>query len=362
MPTTFYGSQVVPPETGSVSAQPVYVQLFCTVADLIADKQAPGADETRLYGAIREASEFIQKDLGWFIPVTQTLKFDGYGSNILFVPPLLAITSIINDTTTLTTSDYILEPSGGFWPNGPYSRLVVDPYATLLSSWVRRKNGVEITGPWGKYLRSGLIGATVQDTVQQSASATTLKVSDGGKVSPGMVLLIGSEQEAVNGWGSPTAAITQLNGAMTASDETLTVDNGALLNVGEVIRVGWEQMKIKDKQTHQCAIIRGWNGTSRVTHADNSVVDVYRTVNVDRGVNGTAAAAHATNTDISRYFVPDDIKFLCKEIATLIVNKAGSGYQGRTGNQETGVVFYNDAFPEFDIKKIKKNYKIPRLS
>ena len=78
-------------------------------------------------------------------------------------------------------------------------------------------------------------------------------------------------------------------------------------------------------------------------------------------MNGTTAATHATSTAISRYFVPDDILYLTKEIATLSANKALSGYQGRTGNGETGVVFYNDAFPKFDIDKVKSNYYIPRI-
>jgi hypothetical protein len=97
-----------------------------------------------------------------------------------------------------------------------------------------------------------------------------------------------------------------------------------------------------------------------VLHADNAAVDVYRTVTVERGVNGTDAATHALNTAISRYYVPDDVMMLTREIAMLSVNKALSGYQGRTGNADTGVVFYNDIFPRYDIETVKKNYHIPR--
>jgi hypothetical protein len=339
-----------------------FAQTFCTVADLIADKPAAGVEDTRFFQAIKEASEFVQKEIGWFVPVTLTRSFQGKGSNMLFLPPLLAITAIVNDDVTLTTADYILKPDDGFWGHGPYGQLVVNPDATLLACWSTERDGIEISGRWGKYERSGVIGATVQDTTQQDASQTTLKVSDGGKVSPGMVLLIGSEQEQVTGWGDPTTNVTTLNGGIDANDEVITVADGSLVNVGEVLRAEFEQMKVKDKRTNQLSVIRGWNNTGRVAHATSTQVDVYRTVNVVRGVNGTTSAVHANGAAISRYFVPDDILFLTKEIATLSLNKAQSGYQGRTGNQDTGVVFYNDAFPKFDIQVVRQNYYIPRVA
>ncbi len=338
------------------------LQLFCTVADLIADKQAPGLDEARMYQAIREASDYLQKAIGWFIPVTLTRKFNGHGKAVLRLPPLLAISSIVNGGVTLTASDYILKPDDGMWPSGPYTNILVDPDATLLSDWVDEEDGVELAGRWGLYERSGLIGATVQDSTQQSDSQATLKVSDGSKISPGMTLLIGNEQEVVTGWGDPTAGVTTLNGAVAAVDETITVANGALINVGEILRSMFEQMKVKDKQSNVLEVIRGWNGTRRVAHLSGDSVDVYRTVNVERSVNGTTAVAHLKDVAISRYFAPDDVQFLCKEIATLIANKAGSGYQGRTGNQETGVIDYHDAFPKYDIERVKENYYIPRAT
>lgn len=105
-----------------------YSQLFCTVSDLVADKQAPGLDEARMFEAIKEASDVIQKDLGWFIPVILTRSFNGRGLIRLFVPPLLAVTSIINDANTdnpvtLTTADYILQPDHGFWAHGDSGRI-----------------------------------------------------------------------------------------------------------------------------------------------------------------------------------------------------------------------------------------------
>lgn len=340
-----------------------YAQVFCTVADLSGDTKSPGADESRLYQAIREASDYIQKEIGWFIPVTLTRYYHGSGLIDLFVDPLLAISSISDYGVALTAGDYILKPDQAHWPNGPYSKLTADPDSTLLSGWTDVIDAVCIAGRWGKYDRSAATLATVADTTQQTNSQTTLKASSGAQVSPGMLLLIGSEQELVTGWSDPTTSATTVTEPVTASTDQLTLASAALINVGEIIRIDFEQMKVTDRRvsSNLVSVIRGYNGTSRVTHADNAAVDVYRTVNVERGVNGTTAAEHLNAVVISRYFVPDDILFLTKEIATLMVNKASSGYQGRTGNAELGVVFYNDAFPKMDIDRIRDSYLLPRF-
>lgn len=336
-------------------------QLFCTVQDLISDAQSLGADDARLMQAIREASDYLQKEIGWFIPVTATRYFQAPESvATLFVNPLLAITSITNDTDTLTGADYLLKPDLREWADGPYTRIVADPDSSLLYSWSDLVNGVTIVGRWGLFERSRSTGATVADTTQQSDSQTTLKVSSGAAVSPGMVLLIGSEQELVTGWGDPTTSVTTLNGSVAVGDDTLTLTNASLVNVGEVLRVDFEQMLVRDRRTsnNTVYVTRAWNGTAKAAHTTSTAVDVYRTVTVERGVNGTTPAAHANGVSISRYVAPDDVQFLTKQIATLMVTKARSGYQGRTGNAETGVVFYTDAFPRFDIDRIKARYTV----
>jgi hypothetical protein len=341
-----------------------YAQIYCTVADMIADSKSPGADEARLYQSIREASDYLQKEIGWFIPVTLTRRFDGYGHDTLIVPPLLSVTTIVNGDDTLSASDYILKPDNAYWPYGPYGMIYTDPDSSLLLAWADETDGVQITGRWGLYDRTASVGATVADTTQQSDSATTLKVSDGSRVSPGMVCLIASEQELVTGWSSPTEAVTTITEPAAITADQLTLADASLVNTGEIIRIDFEQMRITDRRTsgNLVSVIRGWNGTSRAAHADNAAVDVYRTVTVERGVNGTTAAAHANGTAINRYYTPDDVQFLTRQIATLMLNKALGGYQGRTGNAELGVVFYHDAFPRYELEQIKQRYSLPRYA
>lgn len=71
------------------------------------------------------------------------------------------------------------------------------------------------------------------------------------------------------------------------------------------------------------------------------------------------AAAH-TNAAVSKYLVPDDVSWLCRQIAGLMVKKAESGFAGKSGNEATGETFYFNEFPS-QIKEIKKNYRIVSL-
>jgi len=333
-------------------------QIFISVNDVIEDQKTAGTDEARWLQAIRDASDFLQKEIGWFIPVKRSRALTGRESAKLFIDPLLSVTSIVNDGTTLVQADYLLQPDGKHWEDGPYSMIQVDPEASNLSAWSCKDGRVVIDGLWGLFLRSNSTGATI--ATDQSDSAEGLVVSDGGKVAPGMVLLIGTEQELVTGRGDPTTNVTTVTEAVSASDQIITVANGTLVKRGEIIRIDFEQMRVMDISGNNVSVIRNWNNSKAVAHADNAQVDVYRTLTVQRNVNGTTAAAHTATTAISRYTAPDDVQFLTRQIATMMINKAKSGYQGRSGNAETGVVFYNDAFPRYDIDRVAENYAIPR--
>jgi hypothetical protein len=241
------------------------------------------------------------------------------------------------------------------WENGPYTAIVVDPEATNLSVWYQEAGAVSITGRWGKYEKSIDTGATVQNS-PQAITDTNAIVTNGSKISAGMALLIGSEQELVTDTGDPTAGITTLGASLDNASETVTPANVAAAVIGEVIRVGFEKMKIVDKNTTQWSVLRGYDNTKKATHSNAASVDVYRTYNVLRGVNGTTAAAHAKETAIYRYIPPADINLLAKTIAALMKKLADSQYAGRTGNAELGQVFYNDAFPRDELDKIEANY------
>ncbi len=183
--TTFNGTTVNTPTTNPNAGSAVR-QMFCTVNDLVEDQQTAGASESRWYQSILSASDYLQKEIGWFVPVRMARYFNGAGKTRLWVPPLLSIVSISNDSVALSASDYVLGPNGRHWEHGPHTYLDVYDDSSNLSCWVNADLGVALDGFWGLYNKQASTGA--RGASNQSDIASSLVVSDGGKVSPGMVL------------------------------------------------------------------------------------------------------------------------------------------------------------------------------
>jgi hypothetical protein len=317
-------------------------QLYCTLDELISDLGLVG-DQPKLFDRIQSASRFLYRRVGQFIPTVEARDYQGNGSTSLIVDPLLSATSITNNGTTIT--DYDLFPLNGYWENGPSTRIEADV------SW----DVVIATGSWGKYTETESLG----ETVTQLVNATTLTVTDGSKVSPGMTLLIESEQELITGWDAATTATSLLDGAVDEAVEEITVDNGAEFHEGEVIQLSTEDCYIRMIRGNVLVVGRGWNGTTKQAHLNNAAIAVNRTVKVTRAVNGTTAAAH-TSAALGRYIPPADVNWLCREMAGLAFKKAQSGFSGKVGNAELGETFYFNEFPS-QIKEVKANYRITQL-
>jgi len=341
-------------------------QSYCTLDELLKDAEnTPGLPEDVLTRFILPASRYVEGEIGAFLPTLETLSLTGDSSPALFVPPLLRVTgNILNDDTTLSATDYLLRASEmsnrPAWRNGPYFRIDADPESTALGNWSSETNSVVIPGAWGLYELVQALGITVAS--EQSSSAETLVISNGARLSPGMLLKIGDELEFVSGYGTPTSAVTTLTAGLDASQEEISVADGTKINVGEILRIGFERVKVLDISTNDAYVIRGWEKTKKVSHDGSANVDAYRTFSVKRGCNGSTAALHAVATAISQYLVPEDINYLTRQIATLMLKKAQTGYAGRAGNSETGETYYNFEFPREAIARIKSNYRVPLIS
>lgn len=325
-------------------------QIYCTVNELVADLKLNG-DEPRLVQRIRESSQFITRRFGRFFPVSETRTLPGVSTETLDLGmPLLTITAVRVDGIVIT--DYTAKPSDRCWENGPFT-------------WLERDSGwgatVEIDGTWGLYderIDQGI-------TIDQLIGATTLVVSDGSLLSPGMVLSIGDEMELItagNGGDrslAATAATSLLNGAVDNASEIIPVDNGAEFHVGEVLQIDTEDLYIRKIGGNQLICHRGWNGTTKAAHVDDSPIAVYRTYTVTRAVNGTTATAHTAEI-VERYLPPADVHWLALQIAALMRQKALTAFGGRAGNSDLGETFYVNEFPR-QIADIQQNYSIPYL-
>lgn len=332
-------------------------RMYCSIADVLSDLGRRGVrDEAQLLGFIRSASTWIERKLGVYLPEVASKTFNGEGGRDLWVPPLLELTSVIVDGNTISSSQYQLFGDGvgrPVWENGPCSRITILDDATELGAWSYEDEGNVLTGKWGLYLESKSLGISV---TLADGSSTDLSVSNGSLVSPGMVLLVETEQLLVEGTGDPTAATSLVNGAIDQDADIVTVDNGSEFYAGEVIQIDLEDMAIVKKNGNSLYVLRGWNETVIAAHNDDSAINVYRTYTIKRGVNGTSAVAHADKA-VNQYLPPWDVRYLCKQTAILMLKKSESGYAGKTGNADLGEVYYHNEFPKSVYQEIEKNYK-----
>jgi len=323
-------------------------QIYCTLRELVADMNEKG-DDGSFWERIKAASTTIEREIGTFIPMMETRKFAGRMKRLLEIDPVLSVTSILD--CDLAVTDYTLMPETPLWVNGPYIK--------VKSPSIWSNDTVEIEGIWGKYNES----ESVLDSLSLAKGAITFDVSDSSVIDVGMVLKIESEQVLVTaGHGSKnspvaTAATSLLDGAVDETDEIVTVDNGAEFHTSEVLLLGNENLMIKRIIGDDLTVERGWNNTPIETHADDSAVAVYRTFAIERGVNGTTDADH-TATAVSRFVVPEDVNWLCRQISGLMLMKARTGFQGRAGNAENGESFFYSEFPPNQIARVKNHYSV----
>lgn len=325
-------------------------RLYCTIAELMDDLTLAGVkNEESLLKHIRSASQFVEQQLGQFLPRWETLKFSACGAGELLVPPLLSITSITSDGNSLSAgTDYVLKPFERHWRNGPYSQIWLYQYGyfSILPE------GVVIQGKWGLYDDTLDLAMTVSAA---SSSGTSLAVPDGSKCSAGMVLMVESEQMLVQGTGAATDSTADLNGALDDQAEEFAVTDGTKIKTGEVIKVDFECMKVLDIQTNQVLTARGWNESRRASHLTGAQVNVLRTFTVKRGANGTTAATH-TNAEVFQQVAPADVNYLARQVAALMKKKADTGFMGRSGNDDLGTGFWVNEFPKNQVEVVKSNY------
>lgn len=328
-------------------------QIYCTANELMNALQKDGDKRySALEDRIREACQYIARDLGQFIPVYRTRKLKGVCARTLDLGMgLLSITEVRVDGVAVT--DYATEPVDRCWDNGPFTWLTRDLY------WGKN---VEIDGLWGLYDRK----LSLNFLISQLAADNTIVVTDGSILSPGMILSVGTEQEYVRAGNggikspAPTTATSLIDGAIAITDNEFGVDNGDEFHEGEVIQIGTEDLYILKIGSNRMYCMRGFNGTTKAAHVDNSAIGIYRTYLVDRAVNGTIAAIH-TNTEVLQYVAPDDVHYLALEISGLMAKKAETSFGGRAGDANLGETFYINEFPKLQIGNVKAHYSIPYL-
>lgn len=178
-------------------------------------------------GILDAVSRVIDADMGRsFGPRLGTNRYNGSGRTSLRLgDDLQAITSITNRpstgsaTTTVLIADtdyYALDESDGYG-GPPYRRILLDQSGVRAFGTGFRVT--DILGIWGYTNVTAPTGVTVASGLAADATATTFTTSASPypAISPGMTLLIGSEQLYVSGLSSTTATVVRgVNGTTAA--------------------------------------------------------------------------------------------------------------------------------------------------
>lgn len=329
-------------------------QLYCSVKDLVEDLGEPGKPESYVLGKIRAASEDLLKNLGQFLPSIDILTLQatsGHPTELL-VGPLLKVTSIVNDGTTLAASDYVLRPDGRHWENGPYTSIEI-ARGGAIGAWSEKQAAIVITGWRGLYDEIISLGIAVSQLIGEA----TIAVSDGSLVSPGMMIKIDDEWELITTTGAASASTATLSGDLTtdSGNEEFNISDGTKIKIGELIKIDFELLRVLDISGNAIQTVRGVNGSKRSTHTSGAAINVHRTFAVTRGANGSTPVAHTAAT-VYQQIPPADINYLCRQVTALMIKKAQTGYSGRGGNDDLGTGFWINEFPKNQIDKIKANY------
>lgn len=91
--------------------------------------------------------------------------------------------------------------------------------------------------------------------------------------------------------------ILRLNGGINNSTETVVVDDSTAVSVGDIIEfVSGELGYVITKVTVTLTVIRGWNGTTAATQADNSFIRVNPTPTLQQIIDALTETLHDLGT------------------------------------------------------------------
>lgn len=218
-----------------------YATLNIIKSEFVLDRDNTAADK-RLRGLIEAVTLGIERHVNRHFHVWEGERiFDGPGGERLWVPDLIAVTSIVADDSGATldyediwdTDDYYLwpldaAPTDRYHPNSrPYTAIMVETQTTrTYGSWPNSSRAIKVTGRWGYW--EHLLTAT----------------------------------EVVNEAVNPTVTKFKVTG-------------GTDIEVGHTIKRGNEQMYVTDRQGEQLTVDRHANGTTGQTHAVNDTIQIY---------------------------------------------------------------------------------------
>jgi hypothetical protein len=237
---------------------------------------------------------------------------------------LISVSSLSSGGTTISASDYFLEPVN-LGPPYTYIEIDLDSSASFGGGTSPQRT-VAITGVFGygaDTTPAGTLAAAIS-----SASATTCDVTDSASVGVGSIIAVDSERMIVTGKTQLTTAQTVQTSALTAlaSNDSVIVTTGSAFAIGESITVDSEVMLIVNISGNTLTVKRAWDGSALASHNIGVTIYAPRTLTVTRGALGTTAATHLISAAITAHVVPAGVRDLTVAKSEAIVLQHSSGW------------------------------------
>lgn len=222
---------------------------------------------------------------------------------------LIAITALVSGGTTISSTDYLLEPNR---TGPPYRRLEINiGTSASFGGGSTYQRDITVTGLWGYHDDHAAVG-TLTEALDATETAIDVSATASADVGIGSLLKVGTERLLVSdrsqidtGQNVGGAGLTNAKNAVS-----LTVADGTQFAAYEVILVESERMLITDIAGNVLTVERAFEGTTIAAHAAG--VDIYapRTLNVVRGAFGSTAATHNSGDSLLAWKVPPGIRQL----------------------------------------------------
>jgi hypothetical protein len=295
------------------------------------DTKETARNDVQVDRAIEASSRAVEGFLRrTFAPTLETRYFDW--PNEQYARPwrlwitrhdLISVTTLSAAGTTISSSDYFLEPINS---GPPYDRVEIDlSSSAAFSGTSTHQRSIAITGLWG-YTDDNTAVGTVAEALDASETAVDVDGATAALVGVGSVIRLDAERMLVTGRSTLTTGQT-LQSDLTAQNNSVTVavTNGAAFAIGETILLDSERMLIVDIAGNSLTVKRGWDGSVVAAHSGSTIYG-YRTLTVARGALGSTAATHSSGTTLYRWDVPGPVSELALAEAVNNLDQLKSGY------------------------------------
>lgn len=313
---------------------------YCTREDVKSalDSKETARNNAQIDREIEAASRSVEGLLHRvFYPQVATRYFDWpsqwwYGSSYrlwLDADELISVSQLVSGGTTISASDYFLEPVNS---GPPYTHVEIDLASNAaFGGGSTYQRSIAVTGVFGHSAQEAPAGALAEAL---DSSEVTVDITDSSLIGVGDLIKVDSERMFVSGkLMLDTGQNLVGTSAAQSSDVTQVVGSGAAFAVGETILMDSERMLIVDIAGNNLTVKRAWDGSVLAAHT-NSDIYALRTLTVERGVLGTTAATHDTATAVTKHVVPGLVRQLCIAESLTALQQEGSGYARVVGSGE----------------------------